>query len=641
MFQFGGFSLDIREHSLKRGERTIPLRPKSFLTLTYLVQHSGRLVSKDELLERIWDGVVVTDGTLTQCIKEIRRAIGDDPHQPAFIQTVPRIGYRFVAEVSAVPEEATDEEIVEEEEITSVRVTIQGEESGVSRTQPGIERPPILPKPSRRLPSWWMVTAVGAIVALCAVALIIFLPTGNNGAISSIVVLPFENLSRDSQEDFFADGLTDALIAEIAGIGRLRVISRTSAMHYRNSRKPLSVIAEELQVDAVVEGSVLRSGQRVRISAALIAVGGERRLWGETYELDQREMVPLLRSIARTLAREIPVELTPGEQSHLSNKASVDPDVYELYLKGRYYWARRTADGFRRGIECFERALARDPYYAPAYRGLADSYNMLGDYDLEPPEVAFPKARAAATQALAIDGSLAEAHASLAFTAMRYDWNWEEVEREYGLAITANANSSDAHHWYGLYLAMRGRFHEAKDELLRAHTLDPLALIITANRAWVHYFAREYDQSIALCKEALELDSSFMTAHIKLGWAYEEKKMYREACAEFRKVIDAEGDDPALLLILARACALQGAREEAMALVQRATARSDGRYVSAYHVAVAYAGLGEHKRALGWLEKALRERSGWLPWLKVDPKFDVLREYPRFRALLDTLRFRE
>jgi TolB-like protein/DNA-binding winged helix-turn-helix (wHTH) protein/tetratricopeptide (TPR) repeat protein len=640
MFHFGDFTLDVQEHTLKRAGQSVYLRPKSFATLAFLVEQRGRLVSKDELMDRIWQGVVVTDGTLTHSIEEIRRAIGDDPHHPQFVQTVPRIGYRFLADVRQSQERAVEEELVEEEEITTLNVTFRDKaeadttEEKTTRALPGGFSSWVGPKRTTI-----MIVAAAVVLVLSAAVLFRF-PGGQRDAISSLAVLPFENLSHDPEEDYFADGLTDALISEIARIGRLRVISRTSVMRYKNTRKPLSTIAEELQVDGIIEGSVFRSGQRVRITAALVAAGEERRLWGETYERDERDMVTLIRAMARTLAMEIPIELTPAERSRLSTNASVDPALYELYLKGRYYWNKRTAEGFRKGIECFERVIALDPYYAPAYVGLADSYNMLGDYDLLPPKLAFPKARAAALQALAIDQSSADAHASLAFSAMRYDWDWPEVEREYGQSIALDPNASNAYHWRALFLAMRGRFEEAKEGMKKAHALDPLALIVTTNLAWVHYFAREYDAAIAVCAEALELDSTFASAYVKQGWAFEQKKMYKEACAAFRTARNAEVNDPTLRLFLARSYALEGARSEALALIQQVTEESHGSYVSGYHVASAYAGLGDRARALEWLQTAYAERSGWLTWLNVDPKFDALRREPQFVALLDSLGLR-
>ena len=315
----------------------------------------------------------------------------------------------------------------------------------------------------------------------------------------------------------------------------------------------------------------------------------------------------------------------------------MDPAVYELTLKGRYHWNKRTAEGFRKGIECFEQALVRDHACASAYVGLADCYNMLGDYDLLPPSSAFPKARAAALQALSIDRLSAEAHASLAFAAMRFDWDWSEVEKEYKLATQMNPSSSNAHHWYGLYLAMHGRFDEAREELDRAHALDPLALIIAANRAWVHYYAREYGVALGLCREALELDSGFVSAHIKLGWVYEQMDRLPEARAQFQAALDKNPQDPAFQLFLAHTCALQGKEREALALIGEATGKSRKDYLPSYHVAAAYAGLGDRGRSFTWLWKAFRERSGWLPWLKVDPKFDALRGEPEFGVLLDSL----
>jgi TolB-like protein/DNA-binding winged helix-turn-helix (wHTH) protein/tetratricopeptide (TPR) repeat protein len=640
MFRFADFALDIREHSLMRSNHPIPLRPKAFETLAFLVERHGRLVTKDELLERLWTDLVVTDGSLTHCIEEIRHAIGDDPHHPEFIQTVPRVGYRFIAEVRESHEGSTEEEIVEEEEYTAVKVRFRDEDA--EDIAPYKSRTPIsarmsLPGRPKRMGLW---LAASGILILSAITAIFFFRAGHTDSISSLAVLPFENLSRDPEQDYFADGLTDALIAEIAKIGRFKVISRTSAMQYKNSRKSLSTIAEELHVDGVIEGSVLRLGRRVRITAALIAAGGERRLWGETYERDERDMVNMIRVMARTLAQEIPIELTPAEQASLSSGSAVDPEAYELYLKGRYHWNKRTETGFRKGIDCFERALGKDPYYAPAYVGLADCYNMLGDYDVIEPKVAFPKARAAALQALTIDKSLADAHASLAYSAMRFDWNWPEVEKEYELAIASNPSCSNAHHWYGLYLAMRGRFGEAGEEMQKASTLDPLSLIITANRAWVHYFAREYDQAVTFSQEALQLDSTFVSAHIKLGWAYEGKLLYPEARAEFRRAIGYIGDDPPVLLFLAHAYAMEGARSDALALIRQVVERPTPQYLSHYHVAAAYAGLGDNERSLEWLKKAHEERSSWLPWLNVDPKFDGLRGNPRFDALVDSLGLR-
>ncbi len=640
LYQFDDFSLDIREHSLQHGDRVISLRPKSFDTLAFLVERHGRLVTKDELLTTLWADVVVTEGSLTHCIEEIREALGDDPHQPRFIQTVPRVGYRFIAKMRVLPDETIVEEVLEESEYTALKVKFRNGSLADTETTP---LTPVVALPGPHAQRWQQTAfAVGISGLLLATAAGVFwyLQRDRSEIIRSVAVLPFDNLSGNAEEEYFADGLTDALISDLAGIRTLRVISRTSVMQYRTNRKPLREIGKELQVDAVVEGSVFRSGERVRTTAALITTASEHRIWGEIYERDQRDMLGLIRDMARTIAGEINIELSSAEQAHLASAYPVVMPAYELYLKGRYHWNKRTSEGFRKGLDCFQRALDADSQYAPALVGLADCYNMLGDYDLLPPNVAFPRGRTASLRAITLDSSLADAHASLAFAVMRFDWNWPEVEKEYTRAINLNPSCSNAHHWYALYLATRERFADAKEEIRRAQVLDPLSTIVLANLAWVHYFARENDQAIAICREALQKDSTFVSAHIKLGWSYEQQGLYREAQMEFEKAIASGGEDPALLSMLARSYALQNERGKAIGLINRVIDQSSRRYVSGYHVASAYAGLGEKTRALEWLEKSYDERSGWLAWLNVDPKFDELREDPRFVALVDSLKLR-
>ncbi len=637
-FRFDGFVLDVAEHSLTCSGREVLLRPKSFDTLAFLLQRQGRLVTKDELLTTVWAGVVVTEGNLTHCIEEIRTAIGDDPRNPRFIQTIPRVGYRFIADVKTHSPAIVEEVDVEEDEYTAVKVRFRDEQQ--PKPGPQVTTATPLRTPLLRTRQRAIMVGISAGLLVAAVLLYAFLRPGRGDVITSLAVLPFDNLSGMAGEEYFADGLTDALISDIAQFRRLRVISRTSVMQYKLNRKSLGDIGRELNVDAVVEGSVFRAGNRVRITAALISVRGEKRLWTESYESDRRDLLGLIRSMAGTLAREIQIELTAAEQARLMANPSVDVSVYELYLKGRHHWNRRTLDGFRKGIECFERAIAADSNYAAAYVGLADCYNMMGDYDLLPPVVAFPRARAAALQALALDSSLADAHASLGFSAMHFDWDWAEVEREYTRAIALNPNCSNAHHWYALFLTMHGRFGEARDEIRKARSVDPLSLIILANQAWVDYFAGDYQAAVSACKEVLGLDSTFVSAFIKLGWAYEQLGLYDDAEAEFWKAIVLEGDDPNFLLLLARVTALRGDGAAAARSVRQAIHGARHTFVSDYHIAAAYSGMGEKQMTIDRLRKAYAQRSGWLAWLKVDPKFQKLRDEPAFTDLLDTLGLR-
>lgn len=608
-YRFGDFEVNVAEHTLKRAGHMMSLRPKAFDTLVFLLAHHGRLVTKDELLASLWPGVIVTEGTLSHCIEEIRAALGDDPHHPVFVLTVPRVGFRFIAEIVEAPP-----------------APLKG--TGVGFAQR------IGTLPGRVLIGTTLLAAV-----LLTLAFLFWPRPETNRLLTSLVVLPFENLSGDAGEEYFADGLTDALIAEVARFEGLRIISRTSAMQYKHARKTLSEIAGELHVDGVVEGSVFCSGDRVRVTAALVTAGAEHHLWNATYERDRGDLAALVRVMARTIAGEIHVELRETDQSRQNSLRAVDPAVYEMYLKGRYFWNKRTPEGFNRGIEYFDQALMADPEYAPAYAGLADCFNMLGDYDALPPMTAYPKAKAAALHALAIDNTLADAHASLAFAAMHSDWTWPEVEKEFQLAIALNPNCSNALHWYALFLTTQGRFADARETMKEALALDPLSMIVRTNSAWVLYFAGDDGAAAGLCRDALQLDSNFLSAHIKLGWAYEDMGRYREARGEFERALTLGGEDPAVSLMLARVAALEGQRKEALSLIEKASAAGGNRYIPCYHVAAAYAGLEDHETAIRWLNRAYRERNGWLSWLNVDPKFRKLRAYPGFAALLDSLGF--
>jgi TolB-like protein/DNA-binding winged helix-turn-helix (wHTH) protein/Tfp pilus assembly protein PilF len=675
IYRFAEFTLEASEHRLRRGDREVYLRPKSFETLLYLLERHGRLVKKDDLLETLWAGTVVTEGALTHCIEEVRQALGDDAHHPRYIKTIPRVGFKFIADV----EEMTpvgEEEI--EEEYTAMTVKVTEEETGDSDaavlgqgdratgrqgdTEPLAASParplaPSLGPPPLPVPASLTAPALAGSVApplagarrmiqkLLAVSVLLFLLivsglylyNRSGEEIRSLAVLPFANLSAEPGQDYFADGMTEALITDLARIKALRVISRTSVMTYKGSKKPLPEIARELKVDAVVEGSVLRSGERVRITAQLIHAATDRHLWSESYERDLSDILALQSEVARAIVGEIRTKLTPQEQARLATARSVRPEAYQAYLKGRYFWNKRTEEGFNKGIEYFNQAIAIDPNYALAYVGLADCYNMLNGYDVLPPKDSAPKAKEAATKALKIDETLAEAHASLAYAIAQFDWDWSEAEREFKRAIELNPNYAQAHHWYALYLAMRGQSDEAMIEMRRAQELDPLSLIINANVGWLSYFARRDDQAIEQLQKTLEMDPTFSSAHVKLAWAYEQKEMPLQAIAEFQKVLSQSPDDPALRALLSHAYAVAGRRREAMRIMTELKRQSQRRYVSPYLIALIHAGLGEKDQAFAWLERAHETRCGWVGWLRVDPKLDPLRSDPRFTDRLRRL----
>ena len=459
-------------------------------------------------------------------------------------------------------------------------------------------------------------------------------PAGTR-SIQSLAVLPLENLSGDPQQEYFADGMTEALITELAKIGALRVISRTSVMRYKGTKKSLPEIARELNVDGVIEGSAQRSGNRVGITAQLIYAPTDTHLWAESYERDLRDILSLQKEVARTIAQQIRVTLTPQEQGHLAQAHPVNPEAYELYLKGHYLWNKRTEEGVRKGIEYFRLAIAKDPNYALAFAGLADCYSQpafLGVVRLSPRE-AISQARAAAMKALELDDTLPEAHTSLALIKTNYDWAWADAEREFRRAIELSPSYANAHHFYSHLLMALGRNEESLSESKRALELDPVDPVINVHLGWDYLYARQYDLAIEQLRKTLELDPNLWDAHEFLGQAYEQKSMYSQAVTEFRKAVLLQSN-PRTLAFLGHTYAVSGRRNEAHNVLEKLQDLSKERYVSPYFIAVIDVGLGAPGRAFEDLERAYEERSENLIYLKVEPIFDSLRPDPRFQELM-------
>lgn len=461
--------------------------------------------------------------------------------------------------------------------------------------------------------------------------------TGVPGGIQSIAVLPLANLSGDPAQDYFAEGMTDALITELSQIKKLRVISRTSVMQYKQSHKPIEQIAQELNVDAVVEGSVERGGDRVRINAKLIQTNVEGTLWADNFERNFTDVLALQSDVATAIARRIQVELSSAEQTQLARSRTVVPEAYEAYLKGRYELSKRAAQGFLSAIEYFQRAIDRDNTFAAAYVGLAEAYLHMSNEDLRSPAEMIPKAKAAAGKALQLDEKLAEAHAILA-TIRFYHLEIEGVEAEFQKAIALNPGYAQALHWYALYLASQGRKEDALTEIKLARDIDPRSSIINANVGWCYYLAGDYDRAIEAEKATLQLDPGFGVAYGYLGQAYMEKHQYDEALETFRRFVSLGPGDLARKAELGNAYGRAGKRKEAEEILAELTARQKESYISPYDWARLYAGLGEKKLALDWLEKAYDERSGRIVNLAVHPQFASLHDEPRFQSLVAKLR---
>jgi eukaryotic-like serine/threonine-protein kinase len=491
----------------------------------------------------------------------------------------------------------------------------------------------------RRLRMPAAAAAVGLIVAAVGLGTWLLPRWGSNTAtprIQSVAVLPLVGLSRSADEELFADGMTGALITNLAKIGALRVVSRTSVMAYKNTQKSVPQIGRELNVDAIVEGTIERVGSRVRISAQLIRTATDEHLWAETYDRDARDVLLLQNEVAQSVAREVRVTLTPEEQAGLARGRAIDPAAYELYLKARVAWNERTERSIKRAIAYLTQAIEREPNYAAAYAGLADCYLSLGfsfDVGSVPPHEAIPKAKAAATKALELDDTLAEAHTSLAYAKLNYDWDWPGAEAEFRRALTLNPGSAEAHHWYAHLLVSRGRFEASLAESDRALSLDQLNPIINAHLGWNRFFARQYDKAVADLTRTLELDPNFGLAYWYRGLAYAQQGRFANALTELRKGADLLAGNVVVSGDIGHVHAVAGERQDAERVIRELTRISAERYVSPFEIALIYVGLGDKDRAFEWLERAFSDRSDLLVYLNVDPRLDPLRSDRRFAAL--------
>ena len=463
-------------------------------------------------------------------------------------------------------------------------------------------------------------------------------PTRSNtldqSEIHALAVLPLEDLSGDAERDYFADGMTEALITSLAKIKALRVISRTSAMQYKGVRKSLPQIARELNVDAVIEGSVLRSGERVRIAAQLIQASNDQHLWAESYERDFRDILPLQSEIARAIADQVKIVLTPEERERLGIGRSVDPEAHELYLKARYYWNKRTEESVKKALSYFLRAIDVDPTYAQGYAGLADSYNILGYYNALAPTEAYSKAKAAAFKALELDNSLAEPHAALGVVKRDFEWDWCGAKNEFQRAIELNPGYVESYHWRATLLGMLGQLTEAIHEKNKALTMDPLSVVIRTDLARMFYYHRDYDHALEHYRAALEMDPNHVIAHIWLAQVYEQKGLFEQAIAELESGLRLSGDNTFAQAKLGHGYAMAGRRNEARAVLNQLNALGRQRYVSPYDVAMVHVGLKENEEAFTWLQRAVEQRSLWLGYLNVEPQLDSLRSDRRFQDLL-------
>jgi len=431
--------------------------------------------------------------------------------------------------------------------------------------------------------------------------------------------------------------MTDALITRLAQIGALRVISRTSAMHYKRTRKKLPEIGRELNVDAVVEGSVFRSGSNVRITAQLVYAASDRHLWASQYERNLTDILLLQAEVASAIANEVQVRLTPQERGRLASARLVNPEAYQAYLRGRLHWNKRTEDGMKKGLELFRQALDKDPSYALSHAGIAECYNMMGYWGVSAPHHVSPQAKAASSKALEIDENLAEGHAARGWAQFSYDWDWGSAEKELQRAIQLNPGYATAHQWYSHLLIYQGRHAEALTEVQRTLELDPLSLVMNSNCAFIYLWAHQYGQAIERVHRTLDLDPYFAPPYLCLGCALQKKGLHAQGLEALCQAVRLSANSPRYLAGLGHGYAVAGKADRARAMLSELEKLSKERYVSAYDFAILYAGLGEYESVFGWLEKAYEEHSTWLALVNVDPRFAPFHSDPRFRQLLTRL----
>jgi DNA-binding winged helix-turn-helix (wHTH) protein/TolB-like protein len=626
-YEFGRFRLKVAERVLLREGELVPLTPKVFDILVTLVENGGQVVAKDDLMKRVWPNTYVEEGNLTQNISLLRKALGESPGGVQFIETVPRRGYRFVAETNETSGDQAEAHLSGNGHKPAVALETTTEETPVVSVANTANQP----SRARRTPAFAL---VAGLVVVGLIGLVYFTGWGkaeNASAIQSIAVLPFTDESSDPDAQYINDKIADSLINSLSKLPQLRVVPRSVVEAYKGKKIDPRKVGEELNVRAIVTGHMRRHGDIISIQADLIDLENVAQLWGQDYNHKLSDVILVQDDIARDIFENLRLKLNVEEKKQL--------EAYRLYLKGRNAWNKRTGDALQQAIEFFNQAIAIDPNYGAAYAGLADCYNMLVVYGRLQPKEGFPKAKEAAERALEIDESSAEAHTSMAFIKFRWDWDRSATEREFQTAIRLKPAYAPAHQWYSSYLVAVERFDEAIAQAKRTEELEPLSFVASSHLAWIYYLAGQNDKAIEQCRKILELDPSSFPARRYLGLAYEAKGMYAEAITEFQTGVKLSGS-PLMLALLGHAYAASGKTAEAKQVLNELQQLQGQRYVSPYTVAAIHAGLGDNDQAFKWLETAVDERDIWLMNLKVDPVFAKLRSQRKFTDLLARIRLR-
>ena len=581
--RFGSFEVDLRAGELRKKGVRIRLQEKPFQMLSALLEHPGELITREALRERLWssDTFVDFDGSLNTAVGKLREALGDSAENPRFVETVPRRGYRFIAPV--------------EKQSSSMSAPMA---SGASVSSAGLEE-------------------------------------------KAIAVLPFENFSSEDEQEYFCDGITEELINALTQVDGLRVVARTSAFAFKGQHRDIRKIGEELNVRTVVEGSVRKAGDQLRITAQLINTPSGYHVWSQRYDRELKDVFAMQEEIAQSIVRALSIRLIGPAERPLVSKHTDNLEAYDLYLKGLHRWHKQTTEDMNRAVQNFEQAITKDPNFAPAYVGISDCYRLQGWWGALPAREAMQKAKVAATKAVEIDDTFGAAHRVLA-GVLGHTWeDWPGAEQGFRRAIELNPADAITHASYGIVLLFPlGRAEESIDQLRQARDLDPLSAFHTTCLGWALHMGRRFDEAIDQASEALELDSDFYLAHLVMGWAYEQKSQFDEAIDSFESAKASAGPIPVVLGSLAHGYALRGSTDEAADLLDQLKETSVERYIPPIDIAVGYAGLGKKEDALEWLEKAYLDRTPRLTSVRLDPRFDELRAEARFGTLMNKMGLR-
>lgn len=606
IYEFGPFRLEVSTRRLLRGGEPVSLAPKAFDVLVALIERRERVVDKAELMKLIWPDSFVEEANLSQTIFVLRKTLGEDSTGNQYIETSPRRGYRFTSPVR---------------EIQPVTV----DATATAAPNPSTAR--------------WIWVAAGAAVLVVLAVIGAWRTRAASAPIRAIAVLPLSNLSGQEGEQYFADGLTEALTSDLAQIQSLRVVARTSTAGYRDTTKASAEVGRELGVDGLVTGSVVRSGDRVRVSVQLIEASNDRHVWARSYERQLAGILHLQREIARAVAEEVRAVLTPSERARLRQVAAVDPRAHDAYLRGRFELNKRTRDGFVSALAHFESAIAASPQYAAPHAGIADCYMGLAGFIHVRPREVMPRAIAAATRTLELDPADADALASLGYARFRYDYDWPVAEDAFKKAIGLNPNLASARQWYAMGLAWVGRLDESRLEMDRAVLIDPRSLVTLTFSGWQYFFARDYPRAIGEFDRVQSIDPKYVISHRRKGWALQMQGRHEEAIASFEQARGLSSGDLIETAALGRGYAMAGRRQEMLAIIKEMEQRDPGGELIAYSVAEIYAAAGDAANTVHWLERAYEARSIWFVFLKSEPVFDAVRSHPGFQPLVDRIRW--